>query len=692
MSLHLQPSSIRDSVTASLMSVAWHKSSFGSSIFVADFGKHGTENINLSIQLRSGQLLTSPNSHQLMFDIEQFLCLQGVSRLYSSRNSELGTQKRHFIRALKIVDYLLINSQGSLNRFGLSGVTTNDLNSLLKAYTSNGGGDEGLYEWRKRLRTYLLNLAEEIPENFFEETMRKMPSICTNQQCPALEFSSNQLLRARVALYKFGLEKFDGAWSSNTLGFVCSQIRTEIYDNTLLTSTKSIRHFKFPDELLFGPSSKVFREFDRVYVPENYESESIQEKGLNSIKGNILSAKMLSSAGLTFHQDVLREFEHIDHSKLMEVAPIGGFRHAPPALMAYALKQAIVFYYEHADHLLKSCANVLTSTEPDILRRGKRPCPKFHQFLEPKTVEFGVGMWALNLQNGEDHGRRYAQTLRETRAGLLDMVLVLFGACLITVGILEAPRDRELLSIKFGDITDDEQFLALFSRKTGIGELRRRDEIPLAKVCADILKSLHDFHESVGNKDVHLFTVPGLLGTFSNGSDTVYAALDRFLDFIEMETDDSGKRHYFRQHQFRKFFAAVFFHSFLFAGLEPLRWMLRQVDLEQIWAYVRSSIPGELLNHYFAVTTTELLRQGAQELFSLSELLQHEFGVHDLVIVSEAELISRIEHLQKVGRVEIKPIFVTQDEFVEVHVGVTVFEDYHNEHQERERDVSCTLA
>lgn len=665
---------IHHAMASKLKNVSWHKTAIGSPIFAADFEDLGIIELDFSVRLSTGLLLTHPNHSQLLIDIQEYLCLQGVRGLYSKGNISLRSQREHFINACKVVDGLLMHDKGEIARFGFKAVSTYMLNSVVQAYTTSGGGDEGLYKWRSRLSKYLRELSAEVDDREIFITKSVVPDIdeLKDIDLRLLEINDHELVRARVALYKMGVETIDPIWSTNSLGAVCTAVRSDIYSDTLLGGTNFLSNLHFPNEMKFGKRRKLYREYPRVYVPENYEAEHIQKKGFNAFKGAILSSRRLSNAGLSIPADVLDEFEQIDHTELLQLTEAGGFKHAPPDLVLKALRASIEFFYEHGEHLLDSCARVLTSSDPAILKTGKAAACDFQKYLDPRSVALGITEWSLTVSSGAEHGKRYASALRKTRAGLLDMVLVLFGACQVTLGIVLAPRSTELLSIKYEDISDDEFFLAFYSMKTGHGEHRRQDEVPLPKVALDMLLLLDRFHKSVGTSS-HLLSVPGVRGGFSNSDEALYEALDIFLDFIEIDLDSHGRRYYFRQHQFRKFFAAVFFHCCRFAGLDALRWMLRHVDMRQVWAYVRSSVPGHVLNHYFAVTASQLLRDGCNELMSLSDLLQIHFGVNDLSLVSEDELTQRIEYLQSTSEVELHPIFISQDEFVDVHVGVTVF-------------------
>lgn len=668
----------REGLSDRLGEVPWLRTPRGAAQLIADFGVHEPILLDFRIGLSTGFQLTHPNHRELLLDIQDFLCIQGLPRPGAGRALNNHSQRRHFIRACKIVDHLLLVDRGKLARFGFAAATSSDLSSVLIAFASNGGGDEGLYRWRDELRSFLLSYIEAHSIAEWSNTSGLLidKSAHESLESPVLQLTEPQLHLSRCALAHLQTALSEVGRSAATAGQVIAHIRATIYRDTLLGKTGFLSRMLLPDELSFRTTRRIYREFPRVYVPENYDSEFIRAKGFYAVRETILSSKRLSMLGLGFAQGVLHDFEGLDHSKLVPLVQAGGFRHAPPHLVVKALRHAISFFYEHGDHLLSSCARVLRADTPRLTARGARASREVLLCLSPETLSLGVKEWAIWLPDGPDLGKRYASTLRESRSGLWDLVQVLYGACMLIVGVLVAPRNAELLDIADSDLSANGQFVGLFSRKTGFDNHRRYDEVPLPKVAADILLRLKQFRYDANELSTHVFSAPTVEGKFSRNDDFLYGALDRFLDFIELDLTSDGRRHYFRQHQFRKFFAAVFFYSCRFAGLDTLRWMLRHVDVKQVWAYVRSSVPGELLHHYFATTAAELIRDGASELFSLSELLQAHFGVSDLSVVSVDELSLRLEALQASGRVVFEPVFVTQDDFVEVYVGATVFGEH----------------
>ena len=96
----------------------------------------------------------------------------------------------------------------------------------------------------------------------------------------------------------------------------------------------------------------------------------------------------------------------------------------------------------------------------------------------------------------------------------------------------------------------------------------------------------------------HLFATPSIRGDVGFSQPTSYSYnrnLDFLCDYIQTPINKKGERYYIRQHQLRRFFAMLFFHSASFGGLETLQWMLGHTDIEHLWNYITETLDGTVL-------------------------------------------------------------------------------------------------
>ena len=159
--------------------------------------------------------------------------------------------------------------------------------------------------------------------------------------------------------------------------------------------------------------------------------------------------------------------------------------------------------------------------------------------------------------------------------------------------------------------------------------------------------------------------------------------LDLFCDYFETPiiktSDDDFSRIYFRQHQFRRFFAMLFFWSKVDSQLDALRHFLGHTDMEHLYHYISESESGEVLN---GVKATALVDKAIQnQLDNLEELnvaLAERFGVTaeqvELITLSEAaedyedeenySVIPNINEISEMTSLEAQILDLLNDEII----------------------------
>src|SRR6185369_14028149 len=84
----------------------WLKGPHGSNLLIADFGAAGNFDISLNIELAGGARLTT--NRTLVNEVYDYLCVQTrVSQRGRGRDSQ--SERRHFMKALSILDYFFLN-------------------------------------------------------------------------------------------------------------------------------------------------------------------------------------------------------------------------------------------------------------------------------------------------------------------------------------------------------------------------------------------------------------------------------------------------------------------------------------------------------------------------------------------------------------------------------------------------------
>ena len=173
-------------------------------------------------------------------------------------------------------------------------------------------------------------------------------------------------------------------------------------------------------------------------------------------------------------------------------------------------------------------------------------------------------------------------------------VRLLFTACFIVVGTFSARRKKEILSLNDEDIRgsgEDGWELRPFIRKT----LQRKDWIPVPPVVAKAMSVLSKLsmsaQQEMGNSALFQWVNPFLVHPVVMTS-VVEAndAIDEFARWVgtphwSLPQQDPEEWHW-TPHQFRKFFAVLYFYRYRGATIEVLAHFLRHFNLEMTRMYL----------------------------------------------------------------------------------------------------------
>lgn len=138
---------------------------------------------------------------------------------------------------------------------------------------------------------------------------------------------------------------------------------------------------------------------------------------------------------------------------------------------------------------------------------------------------------------------------------------------------------------------------------------------------------------------------------------TVQHRLDMFCDYFQVPLDAEGRRWYVLPHEFRRFFAIVFFWQYKFSDLPALQWMLGPAKPEDTYAYVRSVVGAREMSRAEAQVSREALLDGSSTLAldSLRDLAMRHFHTADIRMIAQTELDSFLEHLISENVLKVRP-------------------------------------
>lgn len=664
----------------------WLRTKYGAEKLIADFCEAGLVTVSFDITLANGHNLASPRGANLRSEIYDFLCLQAHSITHRRRRRGAEADRKHLMAALHVVDYFLLNDREiGLSTHGFAAVGTQHALQFLIDLSSSPSTVEGIYCWNRKLAEFLRTRAAELLPTEIAEVLKTEPLLgCIDipQSEWQLGLTFEELMAARVFLYKAGLYRvLDNRQCSYRYGPNGIQLAPLMYRDTLVGTSVHMATGSSQNELCWAPVDHYTRECDAVVVWAGREDIRCSVSQFTAYKAKLMTWQHLSRLGIGIREDVLERIAIVPFQQIVSLKEGKGVTPVPPSVIALLLRNAISFFYAHGDHLLTSLTNILREAAARSMRPFQLDSELIvEDLLDPRTVAFGITCWSLQRSLTEEAGTRacsarYLAELRSSHIGLLDFVRVLYGASLIIVGTMQAARQGEMLDLTAKSLDPTEKWLALLTRKSGFDRLRNEDFRPAPKVAVDVLKRLAAFVDKVGQGKSPIFSMPTYYGLMRCDSNLANAAIDLFVDYFEGPMDAEGRRYYLRQHQLRQFFTATFFHCCSFAGMDVLRWFLRQLDAKHLWAYICASTPGAVLRRYKSVAAGTLIRGGREETTKLVGLLRRRFRISDFDIMTDQELAELLDDLQVDGSVVIEPIFASGGDMTCLRLGIIVWRD-----------------
>lgn len=656
----------------------WLLSDFNSPIWEINIDTKANQFIDWNVMLEDGSTLLTPKNAGLIAGLRTYLV--AVTRNSTDMSIETNSnkfQRVEFDRACHIIDHLLLNSHYyELGKYGLEALNKDHLISILKR-TCDFGDPEGFFEWQPSVGKLAQELMSATPPESIDQVLRDTPGIddvtFEQEDENLLGIAPGDLPRARAALFVHGyMHKVGTVWKPNHL-----LLSGKLYKNTLVLKT---RHRGPIDALCFGGKpSKVMREYPAVAWSTRDDELPAYER-LASYQRTIYKLGVLHEAALPAPPILgLRETLLYEH----KLAKGGRHRSLPSAVALGAMRKSIEFHLQHGKHLVDSfCLLALHS-----VRTGKPPAhfknDALAKIIRKETTQLGVDRAAAQIPTTRPSLEEYHSRFRE-HPSLIELLRVYIGSVQIVVGALMARRVGELKDLKtLGCLDSSELWLMFLNRKStkGLRGLRQLKARPIDPLGAQMIKNLirmQKILKRIGYIDsIHtLFATPCSRGSknFSNSTKEIFTKnLDIFCDFFEMPLNAQGQRYYIRQHQLRRFFAMLFFHTNSFGSLETLQWMLAHTDKSHVWHYITESMDGVALMGAKAQFVAEQIQHGDNKSYqNLEKLLQERYGTADFALVDADELEDEITELLKDGSVTIEPVFFNDENGEQMRVIVKV--------------------
>ncbi|HIE1841455.1 TPA: integrase [Pseudomonas aeruginosa] len=657
---------------------SWLVSEFDSPIWKYDFNFATPNTINWNIILDDETSLLANKNKPLLEGLKYFLTTS--TRSVRGSTIELGslaTQMTMFNRAIHVGDYILLNAKEyQLSRFGLAGINSHHMKKMLDVFSSANGSEESVYDWTKTISNFCLNLVHTSNPIELDSILDQHPRmrIVTDEQQDEhqLELPIDLIPHARAALYLHGYYKkrsIVGVRAPNTLNLAKSLYANTLKGGHLKLKTLSSLEFSTDNE--------------RETISREHPASSVRTGDHEAMTSGPFRAYRF----LTYNLGILHEIglpaPEVSHLKqILDYEPSlsepARFRTLPYPIVRETFRKSIEYHFKYGELLVEGFCRMAEHCTLNGIAPTQLTNEELQDIMPPALIDMGIRKLGLACQTvSTRHGtpRKQPSYFIELRnnVGLIECLRIYIGCIQMVVGTIMARRIGEMLDLHSTDCLDkSERWLIFLNRKStsNLFGIRQRQARPIEPVAVKMIKNLISMQQRLlkcgfTTEMTNLFASPGFHGDTGLTQTTMYAFnrnLDLLCDRFELPLNSKGERYYIRQHQLRRFFSMVFFHSSSFGGLETLQWMLGHTDMRHVWNYITESTDGAVLRSAKAQFIAESLHDGDITAYEdLAELLKNRYNTDNFALVDTAELEDAIADLMRTGKVQIEPEFFTDE-------------------------------
>ena len=167
-------------------------------------------------------------------------------------------------------------------------------------------------------------------------------------------------------------------------------------------------------------------------------------------------------------------------------------------------------------------------------------------------------------------------------------------SCALIILSFTAGRESSVYTLKPGCVTTklDRLYINMFVPKT----LRQYDDFPtvaLVQKAVEVLERLSQ-RARYNSGDTDLFKFESPLAIDGSATFNFDNTINLFVDFVGMEKNEDGNHFKFSEHQFRRFFAMMYFYRYDGGDFESLAYHLRHVDWSMTAIYLSEKESGQI--------------------------------------------------------------------------------------------------
>jgi len=296
----------------------------------------------------------------------------------------------------------------------------------------------------------------------------------------------------------------------------------------------------------------------------------------------------------------------------------------------------------------------------------------FPEQLNNLNIVNEISVWGNEIGfKRNEYGGHPGASICRSKMTLVDAVRFLFASTYCLVASLSARRRMELADLKCGCVkgSHGSYELEFYLRKSEFEGNRTKVRRPIPNIVARAIFLLEKLHKGLKqiygkSNEAYLFSVPYNANEYDNNkpsSKSIDLFIYNFCDYINLETTAVNRRWYPKSHEFRRFFAIVFFWQFKFSNLAAISWMLGHVDIKHTFAYIKETIGGKELTRVEASYSADAMLKFEKDddnedsLNSLRKLAKKHFKCSDIEVIEKDDLEFYLEELLEEGFYKVRP-------------------------------------
>ncbi|MEZ9368921.1 hypothetical protein AB4140_08870 [Shewanella sp. 10N.286.51.B2] len=695
-------------------SAAW-LNDYNANIWVLTTGSD-REEINWNVSLYDGSLITDPENSYILETLKRIT--------FESRHHHLGGRvvsiKR--VKALHRVSMCILDwvvAFGDIyqpKEYAFSLLDSDAIKSIIKIYVDNRASGLRLYE--SRFTDFFKSiLSDEAEMEVARIGLSKAPEALVNKghDVENSEFSSDEIRLVKGWLYSKNVyaSARNYTYKSRTGREVFTVNGNKVFNLIGVESAMSLPNYlslffrQFESVEDYDHLYLVVFKSDLQYLPADYESI---EDGCNTPSTMGYMQYLFSVFGLMKRLSSFVDglpcdttLGNINFSSIAKQFGAGGDKHTrttPVNTALHMLGESIEFFLGHGSDIFKrvsqwkvSSKNIFdardgssTWTLLDCERQAlkvTKPAPH----LDNLNIVNVYSIYNSNCYDRNDYGGHLGSVRLKSEMTLEDSVLSLVSACFIIISTLSARRKSELMDLKRGCVKGREGAyeLEFHLRKAVIDGERVILRRPIPNIAARAIFILEQLTRVLGDDSNESYIFQSLIDLKATGKkvspNTIIDNVNRFCDYIDVPLTEDNRRWYPKSHEFRRFFAIVFFWQYKYSNLSAISWMLGHVDLEHTYAYIREVVGGREMTEEEARYASDAVLgdDESSPLKQLRSMITSHFKCADVSLVERDELELYLEMLVEGGVFSVRPHSFKTKEGVKFEMVFEIFEKVSNE-------------